>query len=75
MSNYFELNCHSIKAWEKAIEGRTDIEFMEVRTHYLQVVGARGYIRNGNKRYRAQWIYDGKCYHNGRRVPSHDIAL
>lgn len=61
--------------WESAISGRTDIEFEEIRLNNRAVIGVNGFIVVKGKRRRAQWRQDGRCYHNGRRVSSYDIAL
>lgn len=61
--------------WETAINGRSDIEFEEIQLKNRGVIGVNGYIVIQGKRRRVQWLHDGRCYHNGRRVSSYDIAL
>lgn len=61
--------------WETAINGRTDIEFEEIQLKNRAVVGVNGFIIVQGKRRRVQWLNDGRCYHNGRRISSYDIAL
>lgn len=61
--------------WETAIKNRPDIEFEEIQLRNRGVLGVNGFITIQGKRRHVQWLHDGRCYHNGRRVSSCDIAL
>lgn len=66
---------YPIADWERAIKSRPDIEFDEIRLKNKSVIAVNGFIRLNDKHRRAQWTYDGRCYHEGRRMKSFDIDL
>lgn len=64
-----------IAEWERAIKSRPEIEFEEFRLQNKSVIAVNGFILINGKHRRAQWTYDGRCYHDGKRMESFDIAL
>lgn len=70
-----ETKCRSIIEWENAINNRVDIEFVEILLTNRTVFNIHGFIIYHGKRRRAKWIFDGRCYYNGRRVSSFDIVF
>lgn len=69
------INHKPIADWERAIKSRPDIEFEEIRLKNNSVIAVNGFILFNGKHRRAQWTYDGRCYHDGRRMKSFDIDL
>lgn len=69
------INHKSIADWERAIKSRPDIQFEEIRLKNNSVIAVNGFFLINGKHRRAQWTYDGRCYHGGRRLKSFDIAL
>lgn len=73
-----EIKCSEIKSlshWRDSIRSRHDIMFDEVKFVRGYVCGAHGRIIYRNKAYKVVWVYDGKCFYKGRRLPKYDLTI
>lgn len=66
------VNRHTTFEWESAAYAVGTIELIEIHIHKGYVCGASGVIA-GNRQ--AKWLYDGKCYCKGKRMPEYDIIF
>lgn len=65
----------SLSSWTDSIRSRQDIMFDEVKYFRGSVCGVYGRIIYRDREYKVVWVYDGKCFYKGRRLPKYDIPL
>lgn len=75
MRNMRNSITYPVSVWERAIAGRNDIEFIEIRLKNGGVTEVKGFILIRGHRRIVSWRSDGRCYYHGRRATSYDIEL
>lgn len=66
---------YPICKWEASISKMNNVEFNEFHLHHRLVCGASGIVKINEKSYPVKWLYDGRCFYNGRRLRQYDISF
>lgn len=69
------ITSYPINAWETAVKNRPEIEFEQFNLVNGLVSQAHGFIIVNDRKYRVNWLNDGRCYHQARRANKHDIIF
>lgn len=75
MPRIINLEPKSIRDWEAAIASRPEIEFSQMFLKKGNVCGVDGWIKANSRQYKVKWLFDGKCYYNGKHVRQYDITF
>lgn len=66
---------YPVEVWEKIVSERDDMKLKKIYFNKGLVSGAEGIILTSGKERNVKWLYNGRCYYNGKRIRQYDINL